>query len=373
MHKKIKRFFTSDMDFTDTVSYRRAFMINSILVFLSIVFFSFMVINFTLFENYLMAFLDLIHGLFSLTIIIYLRMKKNIKIAALLTTYVLGIFLLFFTFNNQNTHFGLVWSLFFPIVAIFFNGHKQGFVYAIVFNFMLYALAYNGIDTWNYGLWNYQDMIRLVIASILLTYGTYMIEESNEEADKELKGKVQHEKEILATLQRQAITDDLTQMYNRRYFNTIAPSLLNAAHRDNNYITFFILDIDYFKKYNDYYGHQAGDLALQMVAKKLKHFMQRENDFIFRIGGEEFAGIFQSQNKDEAHRWLASLNEEIRSLDIEHLDSELPNKIVTISCGVFTTKVIKFTSVELVYKIADDALYKAKDSGRDRTEFLHCC
>jgi len=374
MHNSIKRqlkqFFTSNIEFTDTVSFRKIVMINSILVFLLIIFSFFTIFNFTFLNNPIIGILDILSALLAIATIIYLRKKKNIKQAALISTLILSLFLIFFTIQNQNNHFGIIWVIFFPIVAIIFNGKILGLFYSILFNILVFCLAYNGLGVWDEGNWNYQDLIRFTAATILMTYGMYMIESSNESADNEIERIRAHEKKILKTLQTQAVTDDLTKMYNRRYFNTVAPSVINTARRENKFITFFILDIDYFKKYNDYYGHQVGDEALKMVAHTLMKFIHRDNDFVFRLGGEEFAGLVLSQKEDDVKKWLSMLNQKIENLNIEHLETTLKKKILTVSCGVYTVKATAHINVELLYKIADDALYKAKESGRNKTEFV---
>jgi len=374
MHNSIKRrlkqFFTSNIKFTDTVSFRKIVMINSILIFLSIIFALFTILNFTILNNPIIGILDIMSLLLSVVTIIYLRKKKNVKQAALISTLILALFIIFFTIQNQNTHFGIIWVIFFPILAIIFNGKILGLFYSILFNILIFCLAYNGLGVWDYGHWNYQDLIRFTAATILMTYGMYMIESSNESADNEIQRIRADEQKILKTLQIQAITDDLTKMYNRRYFNTVAPSVLNTARRENKFITFFILDIDYFKKYNDYYGHQKGDEALKMMADALMKFIHRDNDLVFRLGGEEFAGLVISQKEDDVKKWLSTLNQKIENLNIEHLETMLKKKILTVSCGVYTLKATAHINVELLYKIADDALYKAKESGRNKTEFV---
>jgi diguanylate cyclase (GGDEF)-like protein len=368
---KIKRLFTSNMDFTDKVSYRRAIMINAMLIFLTIIFVFFAFVNYFILQLKEIALLDFLSAFFAIITLLDLRTKHNVKRAAVLATIILNLFLIAFLLVNQNEHFGIVWVVFVPILSILFNGKKVGTFLTIVFFLLIYSLAYNGIGVWNNGQWNLVDMIRLVSATMLLTYVMYMVESAHEMADKELEIVRKHERKILLKLQTQAVTDELTQMYNRRYFSTIAPAIINTARRQKQYLTFFILDIDYFKKYNDFYGHQAGDTALKLIAKELKTFIQREDDFVFRLGGEEFAGIIHSADKDETKKWLQNLTKKIEDLHIEHVKTKLEKKILTISCGVFTTKVTKNTTIELLYKMADEALYNAKESGRNKMKFVY--
>lgn len=86
-------------------------------------------------------------------------------------------------------------------------------------------------------------------------------------------------------LEHLAITDGLTSLYNRRYFNQILPQEINRAKRNKKCIAFIMLDIDFFKQYNDAYGHLKGDETLIKVAHTIKHYFNRASDFCFRLGG----------------------------------------------------------------------------------------
>jgi diguanylate cyclase (GGDEF)-like protein/PAS domain S-box-containing protein len=130
-----------------------------------------------------------------------------------------------------------------------------------------------------------------------------------------------------------SITDELTQMYNRRYFNKIIEEELNRRKREKTFISFMMIDIDYFKKYNDTYGHQAGDKALQNIASVFKMSSKRSGDFVFRLGGEEFAMIFYAENKDKALDFATSIKEEIEGLKIEHKTSDV-SEFITVSIGL---------------------------------------
>lgn len=161
------------------------------------------------------------------------------------------------------------------------------------------------------------------------------------------------------------ITDYLTKIYNRRYFNDIFELELKRAKRDNKNFVLMIIDIDYFKQYNDTYGHDAGDIALQDVANSLKYTLNRAQDFVFRLGGEEFGIITSKVEKEGATILADKLKNSIENLQIKH-KGNLVSDFLTISIG------IKIVSPDLelnqndIYKIADTALYKAKDLGRNR-------
>jgi len=163
-----------------------------------------------------------------------------------------------------------------------------------------------------------------------------------------------------------SITDALTNLYNRRYFEHILSKELSRGCRENKSLTFSILDVDYFKQYNDTYGHKAGDDVLIAIGKVLKKTMGRASDYVFRLGGEEFGIIFSDMNEEESYKIVDKVRQAIESLRIPHKENSV-SPWVTISAG-FVVKKAKDDAVdkEEIYKIADQALYKAKEKGRNR-------
>lgn len=162
-----------------------------------------------------------------------------------------------------------------------------------------------------------------------------------------------------------SITDELTQTYNRRYFNTKIEEEINRAKRNDYYLGFLMLDIDYFKFYNDTYGHQAGDLALQKIAAVLKMHTHRASDFAFRLGGEEFGILFSYKDEEESLKFANLIKGEIENLKIEHKSSSV-TKVITASFGLVVKKGEDIESVHMMYKLADEALYNAKAGGRNK-------
>lgn len=160
-----------------------------------------------------------------------------------------------------------------------------------------------------------------------------------------------------------SITDELTQLYNRRFFNSKIIEEINRAKRENNNFSFLIMDIDYFKQYNDTYGHQQGDLALEKVANVLKIRTNRGSDFAFRLGGEEF-GIITALDKSKVIEFANLIKNEIENLQIEHKASKI-SKYLTISIGIVSKKDKDIPSSHDLYKEADDCLYEAKKLGRN--------
>ena len=160
-----------------------------------------------------------------------------------------------------------------------------------------------------------------------------------------------------------SITDELTKIYNRRFFNIKIEEEINRAKRDNKELCLIILDIDFFKQYNDTYGHQEGDFVIKSVANVLKKRTNRAGDFAFRVGGEEFAVISHIE-KSKVMDYALLIKDDIENLKIEHSGNKA-SKYVTISLGVVCKNAIEINSSEELYKEADDNLYEAKRSGRN--------
>ena len=160
-----------------------------------------------------------------------------------------------------------------------------------------------------------------------------------------------------------SITDELTKIYNRRFFNIKIEEEINRAKRDKKELCLIILDIDFFKQYNDTYGHQEGDIVIKSVANVLKRKTNRADDFAFRVGGEEFV-IITHIEKDKVLNYANSIKDDIENLKIEHRGNKA-SKYVTISLGVVCKNAIEINSSKEIYKKADDNLYEAKRSGRN--------
>ena len=162
-----------------------------------------------------------------------------------------------------------------------------------------------------------------------------------------------------------SITDALTGLYNRRHFNQIFASEIHRALRGKYSFTFLIIDIDYFKLYNDNYGHDKGDILLQDISQHLKRSLKRSNEFLFRIGGEEFGVIYSDLSKEDSISHAKDICTSVESMNIEHKYSLCHNSL-TISIGHFYTDSDKLLKVKTIYHNTDKALYYAKEHGRNR-------
>lgn len=368
----LKNFFNYKIECESNLSQRRVHLVKTILFLAIPVFIFFAIFNIISTHQYVVAIFDILAATLSIYAIYTLRLDKDLPKAAKIATINLILFLILFVYSSGSSHFGLIWTMFVPIFSFLVNGRKVGLYFSLIFYLFIYSMAFNAIGIWENGLWQLQDFLRLLFSSVILTYIMYMNEKALEDSDNKLVEIRKREKEHINDLHSLAITDPLTELYNRRYFNEMAPKLISHAKRQKLSFTFFILDLDHFKLYNDNYGHIEGDNALKKISKVLKKHIQRDDDFIFRLGGEEFAGIILSKRTEETESWIKDICKVIEDLKIEH-NYSTTSKYLTASIGVACTYDDKYLDIDKLYAFADEALYSAKDSGKNKVKFSSKC
>lgn len=365
MKNFVIQLLTSNIHYEESSSYRRIILVNFILILTTVVFGFFSYLNFFILQSKVVALLDIGAGLVSFYTFFFLRKSKRIELAAKIASVNIILFFISFVLANGNDHYGLIWSIFIPIFTILINGRTLGLYFSLLFYAIVFPIAYLNIGIWQEGYWAMHDFVRYVVSTLVLIFITYMNEYAQELSDQELKDIRDRERARLTELQELSITDSLTGLYNRRYFNEIAPKLLSLAQRKQQYLSFFIVDIDNFKDYNDYYGHNQGDKVLEQVAHTLKEHIQRDDDFVFRLGGEEFAGMILTQEENQNAHLIEQLCQIIEELKLEHSYSDT-SEYITISAGIRTISPKDHISIEELYRTADAELYKAKASGKNR-------
>jgi len=167
---------------------------------------------------------------------------------------------------------------------------------------------------------------------------------------------------------KKAFFDALTGVHNRRYFDENIDNLIKSQSRSGSLLSLMMIDIDYFKKYNDSYGHSEGDICLKRVAETLAKSMQRKEDYVARYGGEEFVVVLPNTNEEGARKVAEKLLKNVRDCKIPHEKSDVsPN--VSVSIGVTTGKADYMQKGDDYIRRADEMLYKSKNGGRNRFEF----
>lgn len=169
-------------------------------------------------------------------------------------------------------------------------------------------------------------------------------------------------------VERLSVTDALTGLYNRRHLDEVYDRERRRLHREGSGMAFGMLDVDFFKRYNDHYGHLAGDETLRRVADALEAAMQRAGDYVFRLGGEEFCFYHPADTCDEAVATGERLRGAVAALGVPHARSPEAG-VVTVSVGVCFARRPLDRDLDAAMRCADAALYAAKDAGRNRVSF----
>jgi diguanylate cyclase (GGDEF)-like protein len=172
-------------------------------------------------------------------------------------------------------------------------------------------------------------------------------------------------------LQSMARIDGLTGLANRRHFDEKLDAEWRRCARSGTPLALILIDLDHFKLFNDYYGHQAGDTCLQQVAACLKREFTRSHDLVARYGGEEFVCVLPETPLAGAEAKAHALEVAIRELKIAHEKTEVPGCIVTISLGVAAVVPVAGEDRASLILSADRSLYLAKGAGRGQVKALH--
>jgi len=176
--------------------------------------------------------------------------------------------------------------------------------------------------------------------------------------------KLQSANEKLETL---TLEDALTELHNRRYFEMQLEIEWKRETREQKILTLMVIDIDYFKLYNDTYGHAEGDVCLKGLAQVLKSCLHRSVDVIARIGGEEFVVLLPDVDSEGAKVLAQKMQQQLHQADLTHATSPLGEN-VTVSIGIASVVPGENTTALGLFKSADKALYKAKVKGRNQIE-----
>jgi len=185
----------------------------------------------------------------------------------------------------------------------------------------------------------------------------------------DIKEAEQRLKVINKELEKLALRDSMTGIANRRMFDHLLENEWARAQRSQQPLSLLFIDIDFFKQYNDCYGHQAGDDCLKQIAKTLSFIARRPADLAARYGGEEFVVLLPETGKEHARRLAELCHTAVIEQGIPHEASEVSD-VVTISVGVCSIQVTTGMQAQALIEAADKAQYQAKKNGRNRVEVL---
>lgn len=197
-----------------------------------------------------------------------------------------------------------------------------------------------------------------------LRFSLQQLKQSHRDLELKVEERTKKLSELNQHLQVASENDELTSIYNRRKFNVFMKQEYERANRAGSQLSIILIDIDYFKQYNDHYGHQEGDKCLAAVAKAMKGCLPRKTDFIARYGGEEFVVVLPSTDLAGGKKVAEHIRKCIVKLDIQHDCSKIfPH--LTISLGVTEYNARDSLSIDDILRKADECLYMAKENGRN--------
>jgi diguanylate cyclase (GGDEF)-like protein len=232
-----------------------------------------------------------------------------------------------------------------------------------------------GVMTVQHSQKNAFSSLHLEVFRLLATFASVSFKNAQhnmkltEEIDK--RADIQNElEEINTQLNYLARHDDLTGVYNRRTFEKVYKDSFDSARLHGEFLSVMILDIDYFKQYNDHYGHLQGDECIARVAVALKQALKRQNDFVARYGGDEFMILLPNTDRQGAEIVADMLVQAIRDIRIPHEGSKVSD-VVTISLGAISKQITSEVDSDALLIAADNALYKTKkELGRNAFHLL---
>ncbi|STX81516.1 two component response regulator with GGDEF domain [Legionella busanensis] len=219
-------------------------------------------------------------------------------------------------------------------------------------------------------LYNYWlgDLDHTILASMFLLFVIMLIITAKFPSTllKETIELTKEKDKALEEVQRTAITDGLTGLYNRRYFDQRFNEEFRRAQRNNHPLNLILIDVDDFKKINDQHGHPTGDLCLKELANTIKDSAGRANDATFRIGGDEFAAILSNISLEETISLCNKIQQKFKQ------DVKLAKP--TISIGIVSIPPVCTNEIDEVVSVADQTLYKAKKAGKNQiySQQLNC-
>jgi diguanylate cyclase (GGDEF)-like protein len=249
------------------------------------------------------------------------------------------------------------------------------FMVFVLFDIVVYWLNYPEVNLYPVGIAVFILCFSLLVSNRFSTSLdlTKQLAEDLSILNQELEAKVEQRteqiqqsnkklEELNDQLKKMALMDGLTNIPNRRYFEEYFEEKLAECMEKSMPISVLLLDIDYFKLYNDFYGHQQGDTCLKEVAQTLNKL---EDGLAARYGGEEFVCVLPNANETSAELIALELNQEIQQLKIPH-EKSLVSPYVSVSIGVTTIIPSETTHKKVILEEADSALYQAKSSGRNK-------
>ena len=306
-------------------------------------------------DLFLLAALQAVCAVISCGLLFSFRRKKKLEQVAIGTVMVLLAFLAIFFFRVEHLNYSFISLSIVPLITFFLLGVFKGAITLIAVFFCITFFMVSNLNDWQPVPFNWQSIFNILSFFILCSLFVYFYEYARQEA--------------LAVIQKQnnqlfeqANKDALTNIYNRRRLNEALGEYSEYHKIHRKQFSVVILDIDKFKKINDTYGHNVGDSVLKEVSELIRANI-RANDILGRWGGEEFMLVLAETTMEEA----ALVAENLRAL----LDNHHFNSVGSVSASFGIASCDQQDNMEHLVNQADQALYTAKERGRNRVEVFN--
>jgi diguanylate cyclase (GGDEF)-like protein len=306
----------------------------------------------------------IISHLFFLSIFITTYLTKHLFIKYLLSIFGLIMFIISIKLSNIDFYTLTTFIFYLPMIyAFLLPDPLSTIIVGVILSFILSSFI--GESTHTHAI--IATIISIINVSISYTIIAYLFRKLKNTNSKllyfnnELQNLNNHLKHL-------SLIDGLTGIFNRRYFDIELSREFSNASCCLKPLSLIMLDVDFFKAYNDTYGHQQGDKCLSLIAATLSNTIRRSGDIVARYGGEEFAVILPGTNAEGAKTVAENLRREVENLRISHINSKVSD-FITISAGIYTMIPPPYSTPDEIISFADKALYKAKQEGKNRVKF----
>jgi diguanylate cyclase (GGDEF)-like protein len=311
--------------------------------------------------------------------LLMLRNLKDGRIIYRINIALFGLLITYMMILGSDGGSKILWMYTFPLIAFFLFGKEEGLTWSALILLVTLATFWGPLQSVTLYPYASDFKTRFITTYLIVSAITYWFEysryhyrldteEKNRNLEKEkdrLKLEINKRRQLENKLRELASTDPLTGAANRRHFMELANKEFDRILRHNQRMALAVMDIDHFKKVNDTYGHPVGDEVLQVLVQ-LCHTTLRSSDLIGRLGGEEFGILLVETDMEDACLVADRLCHKLSQLRLTAKDGELA---FTVSIGVTDVRQ-EDESLEAIMKRADEALYQAKNSGRNRVVYL---
>jgi diguanylate cyclase (GGDEF)-like protein len=275
-------------------------------------------------------------------VFIAIHTDKGIEFFNVIKSIVVLILMLFYGLIYAKITYGDIWSFLVPIMIIFLTDFFLGLILCLCYFFFMLEVEFiyeihSRESFYRYAFIYWSQVIMVgVYEALRIEYNKRMLRDKRK-------------------IERLSITDHLTKLYNRRHFSNVINKEFARAIRQKECLSFLMIDADKFKDYNDTYGHLQGDELLVSLAEVFRGIAKRSEDFVFRMGGEEFGVLLPNTDFNGAISIAEKIREEVQS-----------NTKISVSVGVACVYPKIGETSEGLLKLADSNLYKTKEMGRNR-------